>query len=141
MSVEDRLRSSFAAIGRVLRIYECDFSDGIDYAAIEVEISGELASGLVAFVNQRLCEDTGFGAQLAMIAYQDLGKNRYRALIEVVPLKAIVGVEDGKDRRELATQQFLASLPKAVKNYKYHKNPPSQNRTGISRATADGSNH
>ena len=120
--LERRLRSCFSAIGRVIAIHKCDFSeDGIDYAAIEIEMHEETARGLTAFVKRRLCEDSGYDARLEPIAYKSTSKDRGVFLIEVIPNRTCVGVEDGKDRRELATRRFLQSLPKIIKNYKYHR--------------------
>lgn len=119
-----------------------NFLDGERYATIYMTASQEIADSIIGRifiegekVTDRLlgeinrvlsCRNEINGAFLRRVDYFILdGKISYAA--EIVPFKHVKGSEDGRDRRVIATENFLKGLVSVVRNFK-QKNPHKQKR-------------
>ena len=118
----DRLLNYFKVLGEVT-YSPCNFSDNDepDYATIEIVSRAVVVGNLEREVNSYLNETNGFKASLRVISISDLGNERYKYAVEIVPDENV----RGEEARILATEQFLYSLPRVIKNLrckKYHRN-------------------
>jgi hypothetical protein len=117
-----------------------DFSDPekISYARIVLTTSQRIADGLIGrvFVEGQRVPDRllgeinkvlsdrydDCGAFLRRTDYMSFSDGSLLYAAEIVPFKRVVGQEDGRDRRVIATEQFLRGLTHVVRNFKM-KNP------------------
>ncbi|MBU0907033.1 MAG: hypothetical protein KKD18_01460 [Nanoarchaeota archaeon] len=96
-----------------------NFSDGQEeFAMIELTTSRQLQEAMVNEINARLNRDNGYEAQLRIIDYGTEIDGRIHYAAEVVPFEDVTSAE----RKVLATQQFLHSLPRTVKNLRCKHN-------------------
>ena len=101
------------SIGLHTEYKPCNFNDmNHEYATFEIESPQKFAEGLEKELHSYFNSQNGDETNIRFIATKSLENNRFRYIAEIYPDRRF-----NKAQLEGATNKFLHSLPKAIKNY------------------------